>query len=76
VIKNAYVLFLFQAFHRWPGEFLPAFIRVLTVFSKEISRPLPLDDLKSDLTEPGYPVQDLEKQISILHAIEDEHQER
>jgi hypothetical protein len=76
VIKNAFVLFLYQSFHSWPGEFLPAFIRFLTVFSQETSGPLPLGDLKLDLTELGYPAADLEKQFSVLRAIEDHYQGR
>lgn len=61
VIKNAFVLFLDQSFHSRPDKFPAMVTCFLTGFSQEISQPLPLDDLKSDLMDLGYSGEDLEK---------------
>jgi hypothetical protein len=76
VIKNAFILFLTRAFHSWPGEFLPAFIRFLAGFSRVTTRPLPLADLKRDLAGLGFPAMDLEKTFSVLRAREKDRLKR
>jgi hypothetical protein len=76
VIKNAFELLLQHVFHSRPDEFPAIVIRFLTGFSHEISRPLPLDELKKDLTDLGYPAKDLEKKFSVLSADEKERRKR
>jgi hypothetical protein len=50
--------------------------RVLTGFSHGIYPPLPLDDLKKDLMDLGYPAEDLKEKFSVLHASEEEQLKR
>jgi hypothetical protein len=73
VIKNAFEEFLYHIFYRRPDEFPALFVRVLTGFSETISRPLPLDDLKKDLNELGYPAEDLNVKFAVLITVEEEH---
>lgn len=68
VIKNAFVLFLHHMFHSQPDEFPALFTRFLTGFSQDIFQPLPLNDLKKDLMDLGYPAEDLYKKFSVLTA--------
>jgi hypothetical protein len=37
---------------------------------------LPLDDLKKDLMDLGYPAEDLKEKFSVLHASEEEQLKR
>jgi hypothetical protein len=76
VIKNAFVLFLLHIVHKRPDEFPALLGRFLTGLSREIYQPLPLDDLKMDLVDLGYPAQDLEKKFSVLRAEEKDRRER
>ena len=66
VIKNAFVLFLSHIFHSGPGDFLPLFTQFLIDFSQRISRALPLDELKKDLTLLGYSDISIDSEFSIL----------
>ena len=76
MIKNAFVEFLYHTFHSRPEEFPAIVTRFLTGFSWEISRPLPLDELKKDLMDLGCPAEDLEKTFTHLRAIEEEQLKR
>jgi hypothetical protein len=76
VIKNAFVLFLLHIVHNRPDEFPALLGRFLTGLSREIYQPLPLDDLKMDLVDLGYPAQDLEKKFSVLRAEEKDRRKR
>ena len=76
VIKNAFVLFLLHIVHNRPDEFPALLGRFLTGLSREIYQPLPLDDLKMDLADLGYPAQDLEKKFSVLRAEEKDRRDR
>ena len=76
VIKNAFVLFLLHIFHNQPDEFPALLSRFLTGFSHEIYQPLPLDELKKDLMDLGYPAEDVEKKFAVLQAIEEEQRKR
>ena len=60
VIKNAFAEFLYHIFYRRPEEFPALFFRFLSGFSPDIARQLPLDDLKNDLRDLGYPAESLE----------------
>jgi len=75
-IKNAFIEFLHHAFRKRPEEFPELFIRFLTGFTREISRPLPLDDLKKDLTALGCPAEDLERKFLELKTIGEENLKR
>jgi hypothetical protein len=76
VIKNAFILFLLHIVHNRPDEFPALLGRFLTGLSREIYQPLPLDDLKMDLADLGYPAQDLEKKFSVLRAEEKDRRDR
>jgi len=76
VIKNAFVLFLEHFLHSRPDEFPELFTQFLSGFSQEISQPLPLDDLKKDLTDLGYSDDDLDKKFSVLIMNEEEDRKR
>jgi hypothetical protein len=76
VIKNAFVLFLQHILHSRPNEFPEVFTHFLSGFSREISQPLPLDDLKKDLMDLGYSDNDLDKKFSVLRVNGEEHRER
>jgi hypothetical protein len=76
VIKNAFALFLLHMVHNRPDEFPALFTRFLTGFSREIYQPLPLDDLKMDLIDLGYPAEELEKKFSVLTAEEEDRRKR
>jgi hypothetical protein len=76
VIKNAFELFLQHMVHSRPDEFPALLSRVLTGFSHGIYPPLPLDDLKKDLMDLGYPAEDLKEKFSVLHASEEEQLKR
>jgi len=71
VIKNAFVRLLHHIFHSRPNEFLEVVTHFLSSFSQEISDPLPLDDLKKDLTDLGYSDRDLETEFSVLRMNEE-----
>jgi hypothetical protein len=60
VMKNALVEFLYHAFYRRPEEFPVLFSRFLAGFSQK-TRLVPLQDLKKDLQDLGYPAEGLEK---------------
>jgi hypothetical protein len=66
VIKNAFVLLLHHIFHSRPDEFIEVVTQFLLRFSQKINVPLPLNDLKRDLMDLGYPEGDLEPEFSIL----------
>jgi hypothetical protein len=70
VIRNALVEFLYHIFYRRPEDFPALFVRFLAGFSPGIARPLPLEDLKKDLQDLGYPAESLEKIFSVLIADE------
>ncbi|MFA5268837.1 MAG: hypothetical protein WC379_12775 [Methanoregula sp.] len=70
VIRNAFAEFLYHIFYRRPEKFPALFVRFLAGLSHEIARPLPLDDLKKDLRDLGYPAESLEKIFSVLSADE------
>ena len=72
VMKNAFVRFLHHIFHQRPDEFPALFTRFLMGFSHGMYQPLPLDDLKSDFIDLGYPGKELEKKFSVLRADEKE----
>jgi hypothetical protein len=54
VKENALGKFLLHIFRGRPDEFLELFIRFLSGFSREITRELPVNDLKKDLHLLGY----------------------
>jgi hypothetical protein len=70
VIRNAFTEFLYHIFYRQPEEFPALFVRFLIGFSHEIARQLPLDDLKKDLRDLGYPAKSLETTFSIIRTDE------
>jgi len=55
VIKNAFAEFLYPVVYRRPEEFPAMFVRVLTGFFPDISRPLPPENLKKRFTRPWLP---------------------
>ena len=72
VIKNAFAELL-SLIHYWRPEKVPAlFVRFLSGFSPDIARQLPLEDLKKDLREPGYPAAPPEKIFSGMITDTDE----
>jgi hypothetical protein len=70
VIRNTFAEFLYPIFYRRPEKFPVLFVRFLSGFFPEISRPLPLEEFKKDLRDPGYPAEYLEKIFSLLSADE------
>ena len=72
VIKNAFVRLLHHIFHSRPEDFLEVVTHFLSSFSQEISQPLPLADLKSDLMDLGYSDEDLDRKFSVLRANEED----
>jgi hypothetical protein len=66
VIKYAFIRLLHHVFHSRPDEFLEVITQFLIRFSQEIDLPLPLDDLKRDLMDLGYPEGDLETEFSMV----------
>lgn len=70
VIRNAFAEFLYHIFYRRPEEFPALFVRFLSGFSHEIACQLPLDDLKKDLRDLGYPAESVETTFSIISADE------
>jgi hypothetical protein len=75
VTKNAFELFLHHIFHRRPDEFLKLFIDFLLEFLRGISCVIPVENLKKDLMDLGYSDRDLETELSVLRANEENHQE-
>jgi hypothetical protein len=72
VIKNAFIRLLHHVFHSRPDEFIGVVTQFLFRLSQEIARPLPLDDLKRDLVDLGYPDGDLETGFSRLRRNNEE----
>jgi hypothetical protein len=68
VKENALVKFLVHIFHGRPREFPNVFTRLLTSFSREISRPLPLAGLNGDLQRLGYSQTEVDYAFSCLKA--------
>jgi hypothetical protein len=66
VIKNAFIRLLHHVFHSRPDEFIGVVTQFLLRFSQKIDVPLPLDDLKRDLMDLGYPERELETGFSML----------
>ena len=73
VMKTALVLFLHHIFHHRQDEFPALFTRFLTGFSHVMHQPLPLDALKKDLIDLGYPGKEVEKKFAVLRADEKKH---
>jgi hypothetical protein len=72
VRENTFIQGLHPIFHSRRNEFPGVFTHLLSGFSQEISQPLPLDDLKGDLMDPGYSDDDREKQVSVLRTCKEE----
>ena len=72
VIKNAFIRLLHHVFHSRPDEFIRVVTQFLLRFSQKIDLPLPLDDLKRDLMDLGYPKGELETEFSMLRRNDEE----
>jgi hypothetical protein len=72
VIKNAFIRLLHHVFHSRPDEFIGVVTQFLLRFSQKIDVPLPLDDLKRDLMDLGYPERELETGFSMLRRNDEE----
>ena len=72
VIKNAFIRLLHHVFHSRPNEFIGVVTQFLLRFSQKIDLPLPLDDLKRDLVDLGYPEGELETEFSMLRRNDEE----
>ena len=72
VIKNAFIRLLHHVFHSRPDEFIGVVTQFLLRFSQKIDLPLPLDDLKRDLMDLGYPEGELETEFSMLRRNDEE----
>jgi len=63
-IKHAFVLLLHHIYLGRQKEFPEMFTCLVAGFSREISSPLPLDNLKKDLVLLGYSEQEIEHEFS------------
>jgi hypothetical protein len=66
VKENAFVKFLLHIFHGRPGEFPGLFTLFLSGFSRELSRELPVNDLKKDVHLLGYSRKEIDHAFSNL----------
>jgi hypothetical protein len=73
VKENAFVKFLLHIFHGRPGEFPRLFTLLLSGFSREISRELPVNDLKKDVHLLGYSRKEIDHAFSNLRENVKDH---
>jgi len=66
--KNAFAVFLHHLFEGRTKEFPTMLVTLLAGFSRKVSRPLPLDDIKKDLVHLGYSDQETEYAFSGMNA--------